>query len=140
MVKDEILNKIVKACGGNEKRIRRNINKYIKEGRVLHNILHGRRSLDPGLLILFPSFGCDLPSLSMAEFGLELEELEEKALNELTLVEAAWFSEVLQARPELLEPVPKTVLDLISNTLTYDLDLHGRDPDRFRDKPLRFFM
>ncbi|EUC40376.1 hypothetical protein COCMIDRAFT_41275 [Bipolaris oryzae ATCC 44560] len=124
MVKDEILNKIVKACGGNEKRIRRNINKYIKEGRVLHNILHGRRSLDPGLLILFPSFGCDLPSLSMAKFGLELEELEEKAL-----IEAAWFSEVLQARPELLEPVPKTVLDLISNTLTYDLDLQGRDPD-----------
>ncbi|XP_014551489.1 hypothetical protein COCVIDRAFT_42201 [Bipolaris victoriae FI3] len=133
MVKDEISKKIVKVHGGNEKRIRRSINKYIKDGRVLHNILRGRRSLNPALLILFPSFGSDLPSLSTTEFGLELEELEEKALNELTLVEAAWFGEALQARPELLEPVPEAVSDLISNTLTYDLDLQGRDPDSFQD-------
>ncbi|KAJ6274153.1 hypothetical protein PSV08DRAFT_367829 [Bipolaris maydis] len=128
MVKDEISKKIVKEYGGNEKRIRRNINKYIKDGRVLHHVLRGWRSLDPALLILFPSFGSDLPSLSVTQFGLELEELEEKAL-----MEAAWFGEVLQARPELLEPVPKAVLDLISNTLTHDLDLQGRDPDSFRN-------
>jgi hypothetical protein len=166
MVKDEISKKIAKEYGGNEKRIQRNINKYIKDGRVLHNILRGRRSLNPALLILFPSFGSDLPSLSTTEFGLELEELEEKALSkpiqlreydtilyvlklslmsvnsidELTLVEAAWFGEVLQARPELLEPVPEAVSDLISNTLTYDLDLQGRDPDSFRGRPLQFFM
>lgn len=165
MVKDEISKKIVKVNGGNEKRIRRSINKYIKDGRVLHNILRGRRSLNPALLILFPSFGSDLPSLSTTEFGLELEELEEKALSkpiqlkeydkilyvlklslmsvnsidELTLVEAAWFGEALQARPELLEPVPEAVSDLISNTLTYDLDLQGRDPDSFQGTPLRFF-
>ncbi|XP_014553168.1 hypothetical protein COCVIDRAFT_18877 [Bipolaris victoriae FI3] len=136
MVKDEISKKIVKEYGGNEKRIRRNINKYIKDGRVLHYILRGGRSLDPALLILFPSFGSDLPSLSVTQFGLELEELEEKALNELTLVEAGWFGEVLQARPELLEPVPKAALDLISNTLTHDLDLQGRDLDSFRSRPL----
>jgi hypothetical protein len=53
--------------------------------------------------------------------------------------EAAWFGEVLQARPELLEPVPKTVLDLISNSLTQDVDLQERDADSFRDKPLQFF-
>lgn len=81
MVKDEISKKIVKEYGGNEKRIRRNINKYIKDGRVLHHIVRGGRSLDPALLILFPSFGSDLPSLSVTQFGLELEELEEKALS-----------------------------------------------------------
>jgi hypothetical protein len=53
--------------------------------------------------------------------------------------EAAWFGEVLQARPELLEPVPKTVLDLISNSLTQDVDLQERDTDSFRDRPLQFF-
>ncbi|EUC27185.1 hypothetical protein COCCADRAFT_42009 [Bipolaris zeicola 26-R-13] len=132
MVKDEISKKVVNQYGGNEKRIRRNINRYIKDGRVLHHILRGGRSLDPALLILFPSFGSDLPSLSMAQFGLELEELEEKAL-----MEAAWFGEVLQARPELLEPVPKAAVDLISNTLTYDLDVQGRDPDSFRDYYLK---
>ncbi|KAH7552857.1 hypothetical protein BM1_08808 [Bipolaris maydis] len=143
MVKDEISKKIAKEYGGNEKRIRRNINKYIKDGRILHHILRGRRSLDPALLILFPSFGSDSPSLSMTEFGLELEELEEKVLmnsiDELTLVEAAWFGEVLQARPELLELIPKAVLDIISNTLTYNLNLQGRDPDSFQSRPLQFF-
>ncbi|KAF5844347.1 hypothetical protein GGP41_004534 [Bipolaris sorokiniana] len=91
-------------------------------------------------------FGSDLPSLSVTQFGLELEEkalskpIQLKDIDELTLVEAVWFGEVLQARPELLEPVPKAVLDLISNTLTHDLDLQGRDPDSFRSRPLQFFM
>ncbi|KAI1525856.1 hypothetical protein PtrSN002B_010681 [Pyrenophora tritici-repentis] len=81
MVKDEICSKVAGVYGGNEKRIRRNINKYINQGRVLHHILRGGRSLDPGLLILFPSFGAGPPSLSMAEFGLELQEPEEKTLS-----------------------------------------------------------
>ena len=61
------------------------------------------------------------------------------SIDGLTLVEAAWFGEALQARPELLEQVPKNVLDLISNSLTCDLDLRERDPDSFRDRPLQFF-
>jgi hypothetical protein len=81
MVKDEISSKVAKQYGANEKRIQRNVNKYISQGKVLHRILQGRRSLDPGLLVLFPSFGVDPPSLSMAEFGLELQELEEKTLS-----------------------------------------------------------
>jgi hypothetical protein len=81
MVKDEISSKVAKQYGANEKRIRRNVNKYISQGKVLHRILQGRRSLDPGLLVLFPSFGVDPPSLSMAKFGLELQELEEKTLS-----------------------------------------------------------
>ena len=81
MVKDEICSKVADVYGGNEKRIRRNINKYINQGRVLHHILRGKRSLDPGLLVLFPSFGAGPPSLSTAEFGLELEEPENKALS-----------------------------------------------------------
>jgi hypothetical protein len=82
MVKDEICSKVAHVYGGNKRRIRRNINRYIRQGRVLHHILQGRRSLDPGLLILFPSFGADPPSLSMAAFGLELQVLEEKALSQ----------------------------------------------------------
>jgi len=81
MVKDGISRKIREVYGGNENRIQRNINKYIRQGRVLHRILRGRRSLDPGLLILFPSFGAGSPSLSMVELGLELKEREEKALS-----------------------------------------------------------
>lgn len=81
IVKDEISRKIREVYGGNEKRIRYNINKYLRQGRVLHLILRGGRSLDPGLLILFPSFEAGPPSLSMAEFGLELKEPEEKALS-----------------------------------------------------------
>jgi hypothetical protein len=82
MVKDENSSKVAEAYGGNARRIRRNINRYINQGRVLHRILQGRRSLDPGLLILFPSFGPNSPSLSMAKFGLELQELEEMNLSE----------------------------------------------------------
>jgi hypothetical protein len=81
MVKDEICSKLVQVYGGNQKRVRRKINKYISQGRVLHHVLQGGRSLDPGLLVLFPSFGTDPPTLSMAKFGLELDELEENALS-----------------------------------------------------------
>jgi hypothetical protein len=82
MVKDEICRKFAEKSGGDPTSIRCNINKYISQGSALHRILQGRRSLDPCLLVLFPSFGVHPPSLSMAEFGLELEELEEKALSQ----------------------------------------------------------
>lgn len=81
MVKDEICSKVVHAYGGDPKRIRRNINKYISQGNALHHVLQGGRSLDPGLLVLFPSSGADPPSLSMDKFGLELQEREKKALS-----------------------------------------------------------
>ena len=80
IVKDEISRKIREVYGGNEKRIRHNINRYLRQGKVLHLILRGGRSLDPGLLVLFPSFEAGPPSLNMAKFGLELKEPEEKAL------------------------------------------------------------
>lgn len=61
------------------------------------------------------------------------------SIDGLTVAEAVWFGQVLQARPELLDPVPKTVLDLISDSLTHDLNLQNRDADKFRDRPLQFF-
>jgi hypothetical protein len=61
------------------------------------------------------------------------------SIDGLTVAEAVWFGQVLQARPELLDPVPKTVLDLISDSLTHDLDLQDRDAKSFRDRPLQFF-
>jgi hypothetical protein len=70
---------------------------------------------------------------------IELLLILVSSIDGLTLAEAAWFGEVLQARPELLEQVPQTVLGLISNSLTHDLDLRERDPDSFRDRPLQFF-
>jgi hypothetical protein len=70
---------------------------------------------------------------------IELLLILVNSIDGLNLTEAAWFGKALQARPELLELVPKTVLDLISNSLTYDLDLQKRDADSFRDRPLHFF-
>jgi hypothetical protein len=81
MVKSEISKKVANVHKMDETRIRRNINKYIREGRVLHCIVQGGLSLNPGLLILFPSFGTDPPTLSTAEFGIELQEPEEKCLS-----------------------------------------------------------
>lgn len=57
----------------------------------------------------------------------------------LTQAEAVWFGKVLQARPGLLEQVPKTVLDLLSDSLFEAVDLCERDASSFRDRPLRFF-
>ena len=58
----------------------------------------------------------------------------------LTQAEAVWFGKVLQARPGLLEQVPKTVLDLLSDSLFEAVDLRERDASSFRDRPLRFFV
>lgn len=81
MVKNEISRKVAKVYGIDEKRVRGNINRYIREGRVLHCVLQGGISLNPGLLVLFPSSGVHPPSLSSAEFGVELQEPEEKSLS-----------------------------------------------------------
>ncbi|CAN9242999.1 unnamed protein product [Alternaria alternata] len=148
MVKNEISRKVAKEHGVDEKRVRRNINRYIRQGRVLHCVLQGGLSLNPGLLVLFPSSGTHPPSLSTAEFGVELSEPEEKSLSRpieikdiegLTQAEAVWFGKALQARPGLLEQVPKTVLDLLSDSLFEAVDLRERDASSFRDRPLRFF-
>ncbi|CAN9218333.1 unnamed protein product [Alternaria alternata] len=148
MVKNEISRKVAKEHGIDEKRVRRNINRYIRQGRVLHCVLQGGLSLNPGLLVLFPSSETHAPSLSTAEFGVELSEPEEKSLSRpieikdiegLTQAEAVWFGKVLQARPGLLEQVPKTVLDLLSDSLFEAVNLRERDASSFRDRPLRFF-
>jgi hypothetical protein len=81
MVKNEISRKVAKEHGVDEKRVRRNINRYIRQGRVLHCVLQGGLSLNPGLLVLFPSSETHPPSLSTAEFGFELSEPEEKSLS-----------------------------------------------------------
>jgi hypothetical protein len=81
MVKNEISRKVAKEHGVDEKRVRRNINRYIRQGRVLHCVLQGGLSLNPGLLVLFPSSETHAPSLSTAEFGVELSEPEEKSLS-----------------------------------------------------------
>ncbi|CAN9356145.1 unnamed protein product [Alternaria alternata] len=149
MVKNEISRKVAKEHGIDEKRVRRNINRYIRQGRVLHCVLQGGLSLNPGLLVLFPSSETHAPSLSTAEFRFELSEPKEKSLSKpieikdiegLTQAEAVWFGKVLQARPGLLEQVPKTVLDLLSDSLFEAVDLRERDASSFRDRPLRFFV
>lgn len=81
MVKNKISRKVAKEHGVDEKRVRRNINRYIREGRVLHCVLQGGLSLNPGLLVLFPSSKTYAPSLSTAEFRVELLEPEEKSLS-----------------------------------------------------------
>jgi hypothetical protein len=48
------------------------INRYIREGRVLHCVLQGGILLNPGLLILFLSSRAYLPSLSTAKFRVKL--------------------------------------------------------------------
>jgi hypothetical protein len=70
---------------------------------------------------------------------IELLLILVNSIDELKQEEALWFGKVLQARSELLGPVPKTFLDLISNSLTHDVDLQKRDADSFRDRPLHFF-
>lgn len=57
----------------------------------------------------------------------------------LTEIEAAWFGKLLQARPALLDRVPSTVLDMISDSLTDVVDLRERDPESFKNRPLHFF-
>ncbi|KAF2024835.1 hypothetical protein EK21DRAFT_93722 [Setomelanomma holmii] len=80
MVKDEIAKKVARVYEGSMKKIRSNINKYIREGKILHHILQGAVCLNPGLLILFPGRESDQPSLEAERFRLELDEKELKSL------------------------------------------------------------
>jgi hypothetical protein len=80
IVKASITQKVMSKTKGNEKRIKDNINRYIKEGRVLHHILQGSVCLNPGLLILFPSQETHQPSLDLEQFQTDLEEVHKKSL------------------------------------------------------------
>ncbi|CAN9175161.1 unnamed protein product, partial [Alternaria alternata] len=81
IVKNKILRKVAKEHRIDEKRVQRNINRYIRQGRVLHCVLQGGLSLNPGLLVLFPSSKTYAPSLSTAKFRVKLLEPEEKSLS-----------------------------------------------------------
>lgn len=61
------------------------------------------------------------------------------SIDGLTQAEAIWFGKVLQARPGLLDEIPKTILDLISGSVIETPDIHERDGNSFRDRPLSFF-
>tara|TARA_R110002003_G_scaffold572_4_gene20525 strand:+ start:1970 stop:2770 length:801 start_codon:yes stop_codon:yes gene_type:complete len=81
MVKDEITRKVASVHKDSEKRIRASINRYIREGKVLHYILQGTVCLDPCLLILFPGRESHKPSLDTSSFQDNLQEKEQKRLN-----------------------------------------------------------
>jgi hypothetical protein len=80
MIKDAITQRLAQHYGGEEKRIRRDINRYIREGRALHFILQGTICLNPGLLVLFPGRDAHPPSLEMGSFMLELDQADQKSL------------------------------------------------------------
>jgi hypothetical protein len=82
MIKDEITRKVCKEKHGNEKRVRRDINRYIREGKALHFILQGEQCLSPGLLILFPSRETHPPSLDSSRFQPGLTKKEQESLDE----------------------------------------------------------
>jgi hypothetical protein len=81
VVKASILRKVMSKTKGNKERIKRNINRYIREGKVLHLILQGSVCLNPGLFILFPSQETRKPSLDVEEFQPDLEEAAKKSLS-----------------------------------------------------------
>lgn len=70
---------------------------------------------------------------------LNVELRPRNSIDNLTHIEASWFARVLQARPALLEPLPKSVLSLLSNSPTDYAHLHARDPNLFENEPLHFF-
>jgi hypothetical protein len=81
IVKNEIARKVSMNCGGDEAKVRQNIIRYIKEGRVLHLILRDTRCLNPGLLILFPSWDSQPPHLNLDHFRPEIQVNERKKLS-----------------------------------------------------------
>ncbi|KAH8727423.1 hypothetical protein GQ44DRAFT_725303 [Phaeosphaeriaceae sp. PMI808] len=81
MVKDEIAQKIATFYKEDRERIRPNITRYIKEGKVLHHILQSAVCLNPGLLILFPSQESQPPALQADQFGFELTRKERNSLS-----------------------------------------------------------
>lgn len=81
VVKGEIVRKVANVYKGDEKRIRADINRYIREGEVLHRILQGTVRVNPGLLVLFPSQESHPSSLGIGQFDLDLQENERKSLD-----------------------------------------------------------
>jgi hypothetical protein len=81
IVKDEISRKIAHFYKVNEKEIRPRIVRYLREGRGLHYILQGALCLNPGLLILFPSWETDCPSLDLEPFKSRIDEKQQESLS-----------------------------------------------------------
>jgi hypothetical protein len=80
MVKDGITRKVIALNGGKKELIRRKINRYIREGRVLHHVLQGAICLNPGLFILFPSQEMQKPALDLEVFQPYSKEIDLKSL------------------------------------------------------------
>jgi hypothetical protein len=83
MVKCEIARRVANQTtpGVDENRIRKDVTKYIKEGRVLHYLLQDKICLSPGFLILFPGQGMHQPSLAPRDFRCNLEAKEQSSLS-----------------------------------------------------------
>ncbi|KAL5396139.1 hypothetical protein PMIN03_012985 [Paraphaeosphaeria minitans] len=80
VVTGEIVRKVANVYKGDEKRIREDINRYIREGEVLHKILQGTVCVNPGLFVLFPGRESHPPSLDIDRFEVDLEDNERKSL------------------------------------------------------------
>ena len=76
MVKLEVSRSIVREHGGNEVDIRKDITRFVKEGKVLHTVLYGARCLNPKLFILFPSQDSHRPVLQPHDLGMILGKKE----------------------------------------------------------------
>jgi hypothetical protein len=53
---------------GNRERIKRSVDRYLREGKIMHLILQG---VNPSLLILFPGFQTQEPSLDPSQFSTD---------------------------------------------------------------------
>ncbi|KAF2843987.1 hypothetical protein T440DRAFT_523837 [Plenodomus tracheiphilus IPT5] len=83
MVKDEIVKRVLANYRGyswDEKNIRSDVNRYIKEGKALHFMLQGSVCLSPTLFLIFPSCETQPPSLNVDLFPYKLISSEAKAL------------------------------------------------------------
>jgi hypothetical protein len=81
VIKTEIARRMLQVSCGDEKQTRQNITRYIREGKVLHYILQGALCLNPSILILFPSWESQPPTLAIDAFQLKLEHGEKTSLS-----------------------------------------------------------
>lgn len=81
VIKTEIARRMLEVSCGDEKQTRQNITRYIREGKVLHYILQGALCLNPSILILFPSWESQPPTLAIDAFQLKLEHGEKTSLS-----------------------------------------------------------
>ncbi|KAL5402573.1 hypothetical protein PMIN03_010571 [Paraphaeosphaeria minitans] len=134
IVKNRIVKKVATVSKRDEQRIGKDFNRYIKEGKVLKNILQGAVRADPGLFVLFPSREPHPPSLIIDQLNIDLEEIERKRLckplalediDDLKPVEARWFGKVLEARLASLGPLPEGVLSIPFKNATDYAHLQG---------------